>query len=470
MSGRLIMDRVDIRLGHTGDNGVADRVEQVRVGMYLWTIVMRNRLFFAFWVLRPRQLRMVLRVLCVCLLCDQHIQAKEPGGVEAELWLTSGEKTSGQVVEIETEQLTLRIGEANQNVPVTEVWQVALAGPARRPPRPTYWLYLTNGDRWGIRSVKLTDEELEFRLTGDEQTHKLSIGSVTGIQPVRPGTSWRTDESEWLQLAGRREKSDLVILRNGDHQTGEISTLDDQGLTLSGSLGTKTLEWTGVSGLLLNPDLAEVPAPVPAGWTVLLSDESWLTVSSIRLIPQGKCQLQTIHNIEWSTSLDGIRWLSHWDSGTVPLSRLPIGSQKHQPLLGETFTTAIDRNVRGLPLRYNTVDDTVDRTKVRYPSVFPQGVGMSSGMTVQWKLDGNYRRLLCGLCLDTTACPAGHAVVKFIVNDQPPLTVSLRAGDPLIGPTTLDLTGVQTLTIETEYGENADVCDWINLLTPVLVR
>jgi hypothetical protein len=438
--------------------------------MYLWTIVMRNRLFFAFWVPGPRQLRMVLGVLCLCLLCDQHIQAKEPGGVEAELWLTSGERTSGQVVGIEAEQLTLRMGEENQKVATSEVWQVALAGPARRPPRPTHWLYLTNGDRWGIRSVKLTDEELEFRVPGDEQIHKLSIGSVTGIQPVRPGTNWRTDESEWLQLANRREKSDLVILRNGDHQTGEISTLDDQGLTLTGSLGTKTLEWTGVSGLLLNPDLAEVPAPVPAGWTVLLSDESWLTVSSIRLMPEGECQLQTVHDIEWSTSLDRIRWLSHWDSGTVPLSRLLIESQKHQPLFGETFTAAIDRNVRGLPLRYNTVDVTVAPNKVRFPAVFPQGVGLSSGMTVQWKLDGNYRRLLCGLCLDATACPEGHAVVKFIVNDQPPLTVTLRTGDPVVGPTTLDLTGVQTLTIETEYGENADVCDWINLLTPVLVR
>ena len=91
-------------------------------------------------------------------------------------------------------------------------------------------------------------------------------------------------------------------------------------------------------------------------------------------------------------------------------------------------------------------------------------------MTVQWELDGNYRRFLCGLCLDATACPEGHAVVKISAGNHSSSEVSLRAGDPVFWLNPLDLTGARTLTIETEMGENADVCDWINLIQPVLVR
>lgn len=431
---------------------------------------MRNHLPSAFRIASTLRWHVVLGGAWACLVCCQMVLAEDQPDVEVDLWRTSGQKSSVELLAIETGHLSIKTDEEVQKLTASEVWQVALDRPSRRPPRPVYWLYLTSGDRWGVSSIKLANEELEFRIPGDDQWRKLEIGSVTGIQPVRPGTTWRTDESEWLQIIGRREKSDQVILRNGDHQTGDLSAFDDTGLTLTGSLGTKSLEWAGVSGLLLNPDLAETPAQPPEGWTILLHNQSWLTVTAIHPPVEGLCQLTTVHNVEWSVPLDEISWAAPWGPGVVPLSRVPIASQTHQPQLGETFAVAINRNVRGLTLRLNTANSSSDPSNSRFPAVCPLGLGLTSGMAVQWKLDGNYRRFLGGLCLDSTACPAGHAVVKLSVNNQPPQTVTLRAGDPVTWLAPLELTGAQTLSIETEPGENADVCDWINLIHPVLVR
>gem|GEM_PF-3700729 len=411
-----------------------------------------------------------VRVLRVSLLLCGPVLAGDSLLPQVDLWTTTGERISGQLMAIDARQITLREGEQDRSVSPSEVWQVAFPPSGSRPTRPQFWIYLNNGDRWGVSVVKLVAEELEFQRTPDEPPQTLGIQFVSGIQPLRPRTSWRTDEPEWLQVANRKAKSDLVVLRNGDHQTGEISDMGDMGVQLTGSLGVQELKWATVSGLLLNPDLAEVPPPTSEGWTVLLRDESWITVSAITLTDDGICHLTPTHGIEQVTPLENVRWMSHWGTTAMPLSRTLIATQNHQPLLGETMEVALDRNVLGLPLRSDLALGKDSGTAVELPSLSPLGIGLASGMTVQWKLDGTSRGLLCGLSLDTTACEAGQAIVKFKVDNQLSKEIRLRAGEPLVLETAIDLSGAGTLTIETEFDENGDACDWINLITPVLVK
>ena len=177
----------------------------------------------------------------------------------------SGE--GGKLVSVEAEQLTMEVAEKDRLVPHSAIWQVVLPPAASRPVRPLFWLHLTNGDRWGVSSVQLTDEELEFQLASDNSSphpRKLAIGLVAGIQPLRPGTSWKTDDSEWRQVASRRVKSDLVVLQNGDHPVGEVNAISASGLGIAGSLGQHEIEWGAVAGLLMNPDLTETSKPIAA--------------------------------------------------------------------------------------------------------------------------------------------------------------------------------------------------------------
>ncbi len=269
------------------------------------------------------------------LLSCGWVCADDPDRPHVELWTTSAERFTGELLAIESGQLTLQIGDQPQRTPWPSVWQIAMSPAPSRPPRPRFWLHLTNGDRVGVSSVKLTEDQLEFQLPTQEQTLSLGVEFVAGLQPLRPGTSWRTDESEWFHVTHRSEKSDLVVLRNGDHQAGEISEVGASGLQLSGSLGTQQLEWSAVTGLLLNPELAEIPPTPTEGWVVLLVDDSWLTVSALVTANDRHLKLTTLQGIEMTIPLAAVRWLTRWGPDVVPLSREEISEQAHTPWLGE---------------------------------------------------------------------------------------------------------------------------------------
>ena len=359
-------------------------------------------------------------------------------------------------------------------VPVSSLWQITVAPGTTRPSRPRFWLHLTNGDRVGASSVTLTEEVLEFHVPGDEQpeqTRKLGVEFIAGVQFLRPGTSWRIDESEWRLIASQREKSDLVVLRNGDRLTGEVTEIGTSSIELKGSQGKQPFEWPAVAGLLLNPDLAGVPLLAKQGWVVLLADDSWLTATEVETVAEGHLDLLGVQGMKLSIPWSNIRWMSPWGRGAEPISRLPIAEQKHVPILGEIMTVTRDRNIRGLPLRHSSgiALPVPNREPNPLPSVSPLGMGLSSGMTVRWDLHKKYRRLQCGFGLDAISGPEGHAVLRLIVDDQPPQTLTLRSGDALVQETILDLAGANSLTIETDFGENFDASDWINLYAPILV-
>ena len=391
-----------------------------------------------------------------------------------ELWLTTGQRVTGQLSQLDDKQLRLRVGGQDRGIPVSSLWQISVAPGTTRPPRPRFWLHLTNGDRVGVSSLTLTEEALEFHVPADEQperTRKLGVEFIAGVQFLRPGTSWRTDESEWRQIANQREKSDLVVLRNGDRLTGEVTEIGTSSIKLTGSQGKQPFEWPVVAGLLLNPDLAEVPSLAKQGWVVLLADDSWLTATEVETGTEGSLNLLGVEGMELSIPWSNVRWMSPWGRGSVPLSRHLIADQKHVPMLGETMEVARDRNIRGLPLRQDSgiARSVPNRESSPPPPVSPLGLGLSSAMTVRWDLHKQYRRLLCGFGLDATAAPVGHAVVRLIVDDRPPQTITLRSGDALVLETKLDLTGANSLTIQTDFGENFDAGDWINVYAPILV-
>lgn len=414
--------------------------------------------FFFFWLLT--------------LLSCGWVRADDPDRPRVELWTTAAERFTGELLAVESGQLTLQMGDQPQRTPWSSVWQIAMSPAPSRPPRPRFWLHLTNGDRVGVSSVKLSEDQLEFQLPTQELALSLGVEFVAGVQPLRPGTSWKSDESEWFHVAHRSEKSDLVVLRNGDHQAGEVSEVGASGLQISGSLGTQQLEWSAVSGLLLNPELAEIPPTPTEGWVVLLVDDSWLTVSTLETAKDRHLKLTTLQGIEMTIPLSSVRWLTRWGADVVLLSREEISEQAHTPWLGETREVARDRNALGLPLRSDpaTGSPASGSATGMLPTLCPLGLGLTSGMTVRWKLEGRFRRFQCSVGLDAIADARGDAVLTVKVDDRPAQSITLRASEPVVQSVSLDLTGAQSLTIETGFGEHADSCDWINLYAPILVR
>lgn len=390
-----------------------------------------------------------LVVLWIALLTLQ-LTAAEPVAVT---WTVDGQSQSGPLQP-----------EALQK---TDLWQMAVQPSGVRPSRPRFWLHLPGGGRLGIQGLKWDNETLHFQLAASNaaasgEELELDAGAIAGVQPVRREASWRTDETDWVRVANCRDTEDLVLLKNGDRQLGEIQRVSDESIQLKNDLGSRDLAWTSIAGLRMNPELTEAPAAGQDRWVVQLADESWCLVKDLALDAEN-WQLTLTNTLKLQVPMQAVVWLAPIDAQRVSLSRLEIAEQSHRPLFAEAGLKAVvDRNLRGLPLRRNPGKDT-------QPLLSPLGYGLASGMKLRWKLDGQFDRLVCDVGLDAMADEAGHAIVRFRCEGQVLKEITARGGQPP-ERVAVPLQNAAELEIEVDYGEHGDLGDLVDLFHPVLYK
>ena len=342
----------------------------------------------------------------------------------------------------------------------SDLWQLSVRSSGSRAARPRFWLHLPGGGRLGIQNLKWDQETLRFQLALSGQELELDAGAIAGVQPVRREASWRTDETEWFRVASCQEAEDLVLLKNGDRQTGEIQQVSDELLQLKNELGSRDLAWSSIAGLRMNPELTEAPAKGQDRWAVQLADESWCLAKELALDGE-EWQLTLTNSLKLTLPKPAVVWLAPMDTNRVPLSRLVVAEQAHQPLFGESgLTAASDRNLLGLPLRRTSGSESL-------PALSPLGYGLCSGMKLRWKLDGQYERLICEVGLDAIADETGDAIVRFSTGGQLQREQHVKAGQP---PVRVDvsLRDAGDLEIEIDPGEHGDLGDLVDLFHPVL--
>lgn len=315
-------------------------------------------------------------------------------------------------------------------------------------------MYLAGGGRLGVRQISLEQEQVSFQLNGTTETYRLDIGRVAAILPHQSLHSWRTDDSRSLRVFNHREAEDQIILKNGDQIAGDIDALTDQSLKLGG----RELDWKSLLGLRMNPELSELPEDGKERWMVLLVDESWFQASQLT-VNATTWNVQLTNTLEMNIPASLVRQIIPISRRQIPLSCYPVDHQEHQPLLGAKSQLAIDRNLLGLPLR---------RLETReIPSLCPLGLGMTSGMQVQWKLSGRFESLVCEIGMDVVADENADAVVVFLDGDRILKSSPVRAGQPAQSMR-LSLTQVDTLTIRVDNGSSADLGDLVDLYHPTL--
>jgi hypothetical protein len=344
----------------------------------------------------------------------------------------------------------------------SDLWQLSVRSSGSRAARPRFWLHLPGGGRLGIQNLKWDQETLRFQLALSGQELELDAGAIAGVQPVRREASWRTDETEWFRVASCQEAEDLVLLKNGDRQTGEILQVSEESLQLKNELGSRDLAWSSIAGLRMNPELTEPPAKGQDRWAVQLADESWCLAKELALDGE-EWQLTLTNSLKLTLPKPAVVWLAPMDTNRVSLSRLVVAEQSHQPLFGEPgLTAATDRNLLGLPLRRTSGSESL-------PALSALGYGLCSGMKLQWKLDQQYERLVCEVGLDAVAEETGDAIVRFSTEGQLQRELHVEVGQPPVR-VNVSLREATNLEIEVVPGEHGDLGDLVDLFHPVLFR
>ncbi len=353
------------------------------------------------------------------------------------------------VVEIETGDVV--------RVPVEDLVSMRLRPDVSSPPRA--WLLLANGDRVDSALDRMTDEALllEWAVHPDrielapplETVAAKVVGQPADRGIMRPLLREMTDS---------QFDEDTLLLLDGSRLSGELTSATREAFNLLTSVGPAAVDFERVQALALNSSLTSFPVPDESTAIVQFTDGSWITFQDFTIdehfAASGEaqygqrlaCPAATISRVDFY----GPRVTALSDISPDRVSLTPYLSRRHEPVA--------DRNVRGGFLRLRGRD-------------YPRGLGMTSGTTANYALNGEYSFFQTTVGVDDDAAGLGSVVFSIEVDgdpvyESPPLTGRL----PAVETPRIPLVGAQQLTLRVEFAEFGNIQDVADWCRPILVK
>lgn len=241
--------------------------------------------------------------------------------------------------------------------------------------------------------------------------------------------------------------ADVVVLRNGDRVSGTIVSVSDSSLRISEDSGEEDVEirWSGVARMSLVNQDAETTR---AEWLVRLLNGDEIRAAGFQW--QGEViRLNTPSFGEISLDLKAIGVIIHDAPNRRWLSQMEPVRYESIPFFSTTWPLRVDRNAEGGPLSMAGV-------------VYFRGVGLHAACRVTWPLDSQFRRLTGVIGVDDSAAASSGADIVIRGGSRVLYEATdVQPGEP---PRRLDvdLTHVNDLTIEVNFGKGGDVGDRVD--------
>jgi hypothetical protein len=322
-------------------------------------------------------------------------------------------------------------------------------------------IQLINGDRIVAGLTNMSDEAVValWKSHPDWPPMRIPSETVAGILLSVPSDP--PQRARWFsQVFGRRTKSDVVLLLNGDRAAGDLVSFDQTNLKLSQGGKPLPIEMARVRGIAFNAGLSNLSAARKPRIHVTLTDGTQLTGSGASRERGGPLRLTTAFGAAIEVPLSAVVSIRFLDGRTTYLSDLEPKEARATSFFGssERFALGKDRNVLGGPL-------------IVRGSEFPKGLGTRSQSRIEFDLGGAYRRFQATAALDDLS--QGKGSVRFIVEKDGTRIfesglVTGTSAPAAIGP--LDVTGARRLVLIVDYGELADINDWADWCDAVVIR
>lgn len=376
-----------------------------------------------------------------------------------------GEAVVGKLVSLSDEELTLESqsnGESTQTtIALSRLIHLKQKPKARwkiLPPVGRPWVFLATGDRLCLEPSAIDDTELTAHWSRFEALPpiKIPLEACRGIaftypaDPVRQGLLVSS-------VTGRTEKSDLIVLRNGDRLQGELSGLAKGVAEIETSLGSVKPKARLIERLVFNPELVFAEKPDGPVTTVLLSDGSVLKLKEATATGL-ELKGTMLAGTKIVLPLEEIHELAVSGGDAVPLDLVDPSSKTVTSFLDINRPPRAGSNVlRGfLSLRGR-------------PAL--TGVGVTGGTTLSWKLDGSWKsfQVTCGV--DDAARGRGSVIFEVKLDDESVWRSEELTGESQPVPVPrVDLEGAKTLTLCVEYAQQGNVLDYADWIDAVLIR
>ena len=398
--------------------------------------------------------------------------------VDVEVTGLDGTTLVGELVDLQTDQLSVRTAEDNvSTMSLQNVVALATNNSSTSESHAQAWLNLMDGSRLAVSQFNLKQTQADATLTWGEHIH-FDRRSLFSIRWLEDSESTNNDKpwseptlARWNELKDEEITADrIVIRRDSTERPGEFTLRTLKGVIHGVDTSLVDFEFRGrrmdvnriqkVAGLFFYqpPREQEITSLCQLHCTtgsvlkvhqLMHSDGTNLRVKTVS---------QTIVQIPWTAvrridfSSDKIVQLSDMEPESVEWTPL-ISGGRSQELLARLYRPRRDQGFDSQPLRLNIAGKEREFTK---------GIALHSRTEMVFRLSERYRRLQAIAGIDPELRLSGHVQLVILGDDRLLFESEVHSE---MEPMTLDMSisGVRRLKIIVDYGDNLDVADHLFL-------
>jgi hypothetical protein len=380
------------------------------------------------------------------------------GAAEFEVRTLDGQSATGQVVELNAEQLVLQTAQGRSIFAIPTLGAATRqAPPAADERKSNLWIELV--DQSGLSATSYTARAAKAQVTLTTGARiELPTSAIRWVRFTPPAHRDPKLTKQWTDITETKPAGDLLVVRkNGslDYLEGVLGDLDKEICQFEMDKEVIPVKRPKVEGLVyFNSTAAEVAEPV--GQLVAIDGSHWaihtavLNDAAVKVTTPGgvavELPLSEISRLDFSSGK--IAYLSDLEPDSA--TYVPYFGFKDEPLgLHDFFRFHRDIGFDQSPLRLNG-------------ETYRKGLALQSRTALSYKLPGKFRAFKSTIGIDDSVRDGGSVRVEIKGDGKVLWQGDVRGTEP---PRDLELNiaGVKRLDILVDFGEDLDIGDRLDL-------
>ncbi len=383
----------------------------------------------------------------------------EAGSITMTVVDVDGESHAGTLEDLTQRSVALSIDKRTRTFAARDVLRIEFPHKRLKDHLSGAVIFLANGDRLAARPKTIDDTaaQAQWTLFPGWKPATVPLETIAGFILEVPDI--KAARAEALRtVMDRRQKADLVDLKNGDQASGEFVGLDEKVLRLESAVGETAIERDSIRLVTMNRELVSFPKVTGPSMLLSLTDGSQITVTDLKRAGEDRLAAKAAFGAPLDLPISAVVSIRCLGGRAVYLSDLEPARYEQQPYLAGHWDLKPDRNVLGEPLRLDGRE-------------YPKGLGMHSRSAVSYDLDGKFQTFRATAGVDDAAQAGGSVVFKVDVDGKQIFQKGPQtAGQSALMLPPISVAGAKRLTLRVEFGQFGDVRDYADWCDAVLIR
>jgi hypothetical protein len=387
--------------------------------------------------------------------------------VDAEAVTDSNVPRRGQLLSLSEAAIELQTEKGLETLTREEVTELRLAPlePEKVAGQVAHWIRLSDGSTVLGAQAELTDATVTIK----------TVLGMTAIVPGKFVTAWRWSpqsaelDRQWQEILQGKFQEDIVIIRraNGrlDYSKGVVESIGDKLVKFTYEGTTLELPRERFDGVVLAADATGLPS---ARYDLQTVDGSQWKLEAID-VRGDEAVATTVSGVKLVMPASQLARLRFAVDKQVRLVDMEPLASRYEPYLGSELLAEQLGELFGPRVFRDQPLSVSDPRSLEGERRFDSGIALHSRSELSYRLAGEFRRFDAVAGLDPGSRVVSQVRLVVLGDDRELWTHDVVASEP---PPALsvDVRGVNRLTIRVDYGPDSDVGDQLNLCQARLLK